>query len=252
MLNPPLSPFVKGGSDNEESFSPSFVKGGSGWISLIIYDLDGTLIDSAPDIAEAVNRMRRDLGHAEKPLDVIKQWVGNGSAMLVKRSLGETLVMEPEDVPLESFQPAHELFFKHYRETNGQHTTVFPGVRETLEQFHERNIKQAVCTNKPAEFTEALLKQLALDRFFDCIASGDTLPVKKPDPAPLLWCAKQCRVSLEECLMVGDSMTDIKAAKAAGLRVACVRYGYHRGNNLATADSLIDSLAELPALLATR
>lgn len=219
-------------------------------IKLIIYDLDGTLVDSAPDIAAAVNRMRRELGHPEKPLDVIKQWVGNGSAMLVKRSLGDSLQLKPEDIPQDVFQPAHELFFKHYRITNGQHTTVFQGVRETLEHFHQRGVMQAICTNKPAEFTNALLKKLSLDHFFSCVASGDTLPVKKPDPAPLLWCAEQCHADINHCLMVGDSMTDVKAARNAGMKVVCVSYGYNRGDDLAKECPIFRDFSLLPHIAA--
>ena len=216
-------------------------------MQLIIYDLDGTLVDSAPDIAAAVNGMRRELGHGEKSLAQIKQWVGNGSAMLVKRSLADVLDLTPETVPLDTFQAAHELFFKHYRLTNGLHTTLFPGVRETLRHFHNQNVQQAICTNKPDEFTQALLKKLSLDHFFNVVASGDTLAVKKPDPAPLLWCAKQCGVIVEDSLMVGDSMTDVKAAINAGMDVVCVNYGYNRGDNLAQECRVINSLSQLIA-----
>ncbi len=221
MINPPdrllherPSPFVKGGC------------------KLIIYDLDGTLVDSAPDIAAAVNGMRRELNHAEKPLDIIKQWVGNGSAMLMRRSLADVLGCTPETVPAQPFQQAHELFFKHYRLSNGQHTSLFPGVLETLKHFKQAGVQQAICTNKPGEFTHPLLKQLSLSQFFYCVVSGDTLMTKKPDPAPLLFCAEQCDVAASQCLMVGDSMTDVKAAEAAGMRVICVDYGYNRGDNL--------------------
>ena len=227
MINPPQSPFAKGGC------------------RLIIYDLDGTLVDSAPDIAAAVNGMRRELGHSEKTLADIKQWIGNGSAMLVKRSLGEALHLQPEEVPQDIFQPAHDLFFKHYRITNGQHTSVFPGVRDTLQHFKQRGVQQAVCTNKPTEFTHALLKKLSLDSFFSTVACGDTLPVRKPDAAPLFYCAEQCRVAPADCLMVGDSMTDVKAAKHAGMAVVCVDYGYNRGDNLAQHCPLIANLSAL-------
>lgn len=214
-------------------------------MNLIIYDLDGTLVDSAPDIAAAVNRMRRELGQPEQSLDIVKQWVGNGSAMLVKRSLANALYLTPETVPPGQFQIAHELFFKHYRITNGEHTTVFDGVREILDHFQQRGVQQAICTNKPGEFTKALVDKLNLRKYFRCIASGDTLAVKKPDPAPLLWCAGQCKVTIQDCLMVGDSMTDVKAAKAALMEVVCVNYGYNRGDNLAKECRVIAGLRDL-------
>jgi phosphoglycolate phosphatase len=215
-------------------------------LQLVIFDLDGTLVDSAADIAAAVNGMRRELGHPEKPLDTITQWVGNGSALLVKRSLGEALGLAAEDVPLPVFQSAHALFFKHYRVTNGQQTRLFTGVLETLQTFQQQGIRQAICTNKPAEFTEALLKKLGIDHFFDCVVSGDSLPVKKPDAAPLLYCAEHCGVAVDRCLMVGDSMTDIKAARHAGMPIICVSYGYHRGDNLAKECEVIRDFSLLP------
>jgi len=212
---------------------------------LIIFDLDGTLVDSAPDIATAVNRMRSELGYSEKTLEQVKQWVGNGSAMLVKRAVGEALQLAPEAVPAALFQQAHELFFKHYRQCNGDRSQLYKGVLPTLEYFQQQGIQQAICTNKPTEFTHALLKKMSIDHFFNCVVSGDTLPVKKPDPAPLLLCAEQCHVTAEQCLMVGDSMTDVKAAGNAGMKVVCVSYGYHRGDDLAKECNVIHNFLEL-------
>jgi len=215
---------------------------------LIIFDLDGTLVDSAPDIATAVNRMRSELGYPEKPLEQVKQWVGNGSAMLVKRAVGEALQLAPEAVSAPLFQQAHELFFKHYRQCNGDTSQLYEGVLPTLEYFQQQGIPQAICTNKPTEFTHALLEKLAIDHFFRCVVSGDTLPVKKPDPAPLLFCAEQCGASVDQCLMVGDSMTDVQAARNADMKVVCVSYGYHRGDDLAKECNVIK---EFPLLLHT-
>ncbi len=200
---------------------------------LVIFDLDGTLVDSAGDIATAVNRMRRELGHREKPLDTITQWVGNGSAMLVKRSLSEALDLPLEDIAPAIFQTAHVMFFKHYRQCNGDTTTLYDGVLTVLQELQQQNIPLAICTNKPAEFTHALLKKLSIDHFFTCVVSGDTLAVKKPDAAPLLFCAEQCGIAANQCLMVGDSMTDVRAAQNARMPVVCVSYGYHRGDDLA-------------------
>jgi phosphoglycolate phosphatase len=212
---------------------------------LIIFDLDGTLVDSAPDIANAVNQMRRELGHTEKPLDQIKQWVGNGSAMLVKRSLGDALHLTPEEILPSLFEPAHELFFKHYRACNGDHTTLYEHVLPTLQKIRQLGMQQAICTNKPDEFTKVLLKKLHIDHFFNCVVSGDTLAQKKPDPAPLLFCAAQCKVAVNDCLMVGDSMTDVRAAQNANMKVVCVNYGYNRGDNLAKECQVIASLNAL-------
>lgn len=213
--------------------------------SLIIFDLDGTLVDSAPDIATAVNRMRSGLGYPEKPLEQVKQWVGNGSAMLVKHALGDALQLMPEDLPDPIFQQGHELFFTHYRQCNGDSSRLYDGVLPVLQQFQQRGITQAICTNKPAEFTHALLEKLSIHHFFQCVVSGDTLPQKKPDPVPLLFCAEQCGVAVEQCLMVGDSMTDVKAAKNAGMKVTCVNYGYNRGDDLARVCDVINNLCEL-------
>lgn len=212
---------------------------------LIIFDLDGTLVDSAPDIATAVNRMRSELGYSEQALAQVKQWVGNGSAMLVKRAIGDALQLTPETVPPSLFQQGHELFFKHYRQCNGDTSQLYEGVRPALAYFQQQGIQQAICTNKPAEFTHALLKKLSIDHLFNCVVSGDTLPVRKPDPAPLLFCAEQCGVSTTQCLMVGDSMTDVKAAKNAAMPVVCVSYGYHRGDDLAKECKVIHSCLEL-------
>jgi phosphoglycolate phosphatase len=212
---------------------------------LIIFDLDGTLVDSAPDIATAVNRMRTELGHGEKPLEQVKQWIGNGSALLVKRAVGDALQLTPETVPAHLFQQAHELFFKHYRQCNGDTTILYPGALETLQRFRRHGILQAICTNKPAEFTQALLQKLHIAHYFHCIVSGDTLPQKKPDPAPLLFCADQCGVHINECLMVGDSMTDVRAAQNARMPVVCVSYGYNRGDNLAKECEVIKDFSLL-------
>jgi len=212
---------------------------------LIIYDLDGTLVDSAPDLATAVNRMRKDLGFAPQNIDDIKQWVGNGAAMLVKRGLADALKLTAETIPQNLFQQGLDLFFQHYRVCNGNDSKLYDGVLPALQQIHARGIRQAVCTNKPAEFTEVLLKKMHLDHFFSCVVSGDTLPQKKPDPAPLLFCTTQCKIAVNDCLMVGDSMTDVLTARNANMPHICVSYGYNRGENLTQHGAVIENLSEL-------
>jgi len=217
-------------------------------IKLIIYDLDGTLVDSAPDLASAVNAMRKDMGFPPQNIDDIKQWVGNGAAMLVKRALADALKLTTETIPQDLFQQASDLFFTHYRNCNGNDSKLYAGVLPALQQIQTRGIQQAVCTNKPTEFTDVLLKKMQIDHFFNCIVSGDTLPQKKPDPSPLLFGAAQCKVPVEHCLMIGDSMTDVLAACNANMRHVCVSYGYNRGENLSKVCNVISNLFELTNL----
>lgn len=168
----------------------------------------------------------------EQTLEQVKQWVGNGSAMLVKRALADVHNTDENSVDESEFDKAHELFFKHYRLINGKYSSLYPHVEETLRTLKQQGYKLAVCTNKPKEFTDVLLKHFNLLELFDCIVGGDTLSVKKPDPAPILHCVEQCGVTIEQSLMVGDSLADINGAKNAEMDVVAVPYGYHRGANL--------------------
>jgi phosphoglycolate phosphatase len=198
-------------------------------IRLLMFDLDGTLVDSVPDLAAAIQLMLEDLKLPGVDETLVKMWVGNGSAMLVRRALAYRLDFKVQDIDEKLFSRAHELFFHHYRQCNGRGSGLFPGVLDTLEKLQADGLKMAVVTNKPAEFTSQLLIHLAIDRFFPWVISGDTLPRKKPHPEPLLHCAEQAGVLPEECLMVGDSMTDAGAAQAAGIDCVCVSYGYNHG-----------------------
>lgn len=217
-------------------------------VQAVLFDLDGTLVDSAPDLALAVDRMLRDLGQESVGEERVREWVGNGARRLVERALTGRLDGRLEADQLE---PALEIFFGHYADCLVESTCAYPGVTEALEQLHLRGLPLAVVTNKPARFTMPLLAHLGLRRYFHAVVSGDTLPHRKPDPGPLLLAAEQCGVAPGAALMVGDSDNDVRAARAAGMPVACVPYGYNHGDDIAAAgpDLILESLLALPGAL---
>ncbi|MBN1379209.1 MAG: phosphoglycolate phosphatase [Gammaproteobacteria bacterium] len=215
---------------------------------LIAFDLDGTLVDSAPDIAQAVNGMLAELGLPPRSVEQVRHYLGNGVDWLAKRALTGQLWHEPEP---KLFQEALSKLLIHYAQNNGQRTVIYPGVIEALEYARGRGIALACITNKKGEFTQPLLEFLDLRHYFDLVISGDDFVERKPDPAPLLYAMQQLGALPEETLMVGDSVTDVKTGRAAGAAVAAVTYGYNHGDNIADAkpDWVIDSLAEIRTIL---
>ncbi len=218
---------------------------------MILIDLDGTLVDTVPDLADAVNAMLRALGMPPHPEARVREWIGNGAERLVRRALVGRYEGEP---PEELFQRGYPIFLQAYQENVCRRSRPFPGVEAGLKALEAAGYPLACVTNKPARFTEPLLEQLGLDRYFRLVVSGDTLPRKKPDPAPLLHAACFFGVAPQHALMVGDSINDVQAARAAGFRVVCVPYGYNHGQDIREArpDAVVDSLAQLPNLLAPR
>jgi phosphoglycolate phosphatase len=215
---------------------------------MILLDLDGTMVDSVPDIAYCADRMLERLGREPAGEARVRHWVGNGVEWLVKRALTGELWEEPEGALFEQAMP---LFLDLYRENTSARSRLYPSVRETLEVLQGMGYPLGCVTNKAAAFTEPLLRDLGIASFFRLIISGDTLPQKKPDPAPLLHAARHFGVPPGEALMVGDSISDVKAARAAGFHIVCVSYGYNHGEDIRSAspDAVIDVLAELPPLL---
>lgn len=190
--------------------------------SLVVFDLDGTLVDSASDIAESVNRTLQEwsLPCVEEP--VIRGWIGEGARMLLQHALrhaGSTLDVDAVFPSLEA----------HYGDCLLLDPQVYLGVRETLDALRQANVRLAVCTNKPHRFIRPLLQALALEDYFECIVGGDTLPERKPGAMPLLHLVEHFGLSPAQCLMVGDSETDVLTAQAAGVPMALVTYGYLRG-----------------------
>ena len=211
---------------------------------LVMFDLDGTLIDSVPDLAAAVDVMLRQLGRDPAGDDQVRHWVGNGARVLVRRALAGGMAHEHIDEG--ATEQALALFLEAYA---GDHSrsTVYPGVRALLDQLQADQVPLALVTNKPSRFVPELLADKQLDGYFRLLVGGDTLPVQKPDPAALNWVMQQAAVSAAQALFVGDSRSDVLAARAAGVPVVAVSYGYNHGQSIATEnpDLLVDSLDAL-------
>lgn len=217
---------------------------------MILIDLDGTLVDSVPDLAFCVDAMLTALGRAPCGEAAVRTWVGNGIERLVRRALVGALDGEPDEA---EYQRASPIFLEHYAANACNHSVCYPGVREGLDFMRAAGYPLGCVTNKAAQFTAPLLKHLGLWDDFDLVISGDTLPRKKPDPMPLLHAATHFGVAPQEALMIGDSMTDVQAARAAGFAaIICTSYGYNHGQDIRDAhpDAVIDSFTELRGLLA--
>lgn len=215
---------------------------------LIMIDLDGTLIDSVPDLAYCVDEMMQQIGREPWGQDAVRNWVGNGVERLVHRALTNTL---EEDAPTTEFDQAYPLFLNLYATNTSGRSALYKGVIETLPIFAKAQGHLGCVTNKAAQFTEPLLKEKQIDSFFEVIISGDTLPKKKPDPLPLLHAAEHFNVKPQDCLMLGDSQSDVKAARAAGFGIICMSYGYNHGIDIRdmNPDAVVDSMTEIPALI---
>ena len=219
-------------------------------VNAVVFDLDGTLIHTAPDLAHAVNRMREDLGMSKLPEGDVMNWIGNGVTRLVKRAITETWDGEPD---ADLFERGHGLFHQHYLDGVCEHSEPYPDVCEALIELKAMGFRLACVTNKSQAFTEPLLKELKLDGFFESIISGDSLPKKKPDPLPLQHICDLFGIAPRHAVLVGDSVNDVKAAKAAGMPVICVSYGYNQGLDLTKYDpnAIIASFKELTDILQT-
>jgi len=210
-----------------------------------MFDLDGTLVDSAPDITTSLNLMLEELNVASRSLEQVRNWMGNGADRLLKRTLTGQFDGEP---PEDLFQHARELFRDFYAQHLCEESLIYPGVIEGLNALRNQSYLLACITNKPRRFTPELMQALKLDHFFEYLVCGDDLPAKKPDPLPLLNILEKAKLHPSQALMVGDSASDIQSAKAVNMKSFCVRYGYHQGLGVDAlgADYIIDSIAEVP------
>jgi phosphoglycolate phosphatase len=200
---------------------------------VIIFDLDGTLIDSSPDLALAINHMLETIDRDTFTLDEIHHWVGNGAETLVKRALSGSTQISSHIDELE-FKKALDIFLKFYAKNLAVETITYPHVLSTLTQLKKHGYKLVIVTNKPFDFVEPILKELTLKEYFEFHLVGDSLKEKKPNPAPLLYVCEKLNVTPSECVMVGDSKNDILAAKACNMQSIGLTYGYNYGEHIST------------------
>lgn len=218
------------------------------WPGVALFDLDGTLVDSAPDLAAAIDTMLEQLGRRKAGVDKVLDWVGNGASVLVRRALADKADWEPATLKDNAlFNDALALFFSAYDKANGQHAKLYEGVEPCLQRLSECGCQLGIVTNKPEKFVAPLLKQMGIDHYFRISVGGDTLPVKKPDPAPLIYAMEALGGTRGTTVMIGDSAADISAARAAGIPCVAVRYGYNFGApaDSLQADATVDSLTQL-------
>ncbi|MET0847317.1 MAG: phosphoglycolate phosphatase, partial [Pseudomonas sp.] len=197
---------------------------------LVMFDLDGTLVDSVPDLAAAVDNMLLKLGRKPVGIESVRDWVGNGVHTLVRRALANHI--DAEGVDEVEAEHALELFNGFYEDGHDL-TVVYPGVRDTLKWLQKQGVEMALITNKPERFVAPLLDQMKIGRYFKWIIGGDTLPQKKPDPAALFFVMKMANIPASQSLFVGDSRSDVLAAKAAGVKCVALSYGYNHGRPIA-------------------
>ena len=207
-------------------------------------DLDGTLVDSVPDLAYCIDEMMVRLGLQKWGETQVRHWVGNGVPKLVERALTGELEGQPIK---EVFDVAYPIFLDLYEDNNAQRSYLYDGVREGLDYLKSQRYQLGCVTNKLEQFTHPLLKVLGIFNDFKIIISGDTLAKRKPDPMPLQYCAEYFNLKPEDCLMLGDSVSDVKAARAAGFDIICMSYGYNHGNDISVEnpDLVIDSMNQL-------
>ena len=199
---------------------------------LLIFDFDGTLIDSVPDLADATNAMLTTLGKETYSIDSIRNWVGNGSKMLVERALvGKIEVLEGE-LTVEEADHAEQVFFDAYKNISGSKTVAYPDVDSGLKKLKTAGYTLALVTNKPIRFVPKILQSFGWQGLFSEVLGGDSLPVKKPDPAPLLHVCEALGISTDKTIMIGDSRNDILAGQNANMDTLGLSYGYNYGQDI--------------------
>ncbi len=199
---------------------------------LLIFDFDGTLIDSVPDLGDATNAMLTTLGKETYPISTIRNWVGNGSKVLVERALvGKIEVLEGE-LTVEETDHAEQVFFDAYKNLSGSKTVAYPDVDSGLRKLKAAGFTLALVTNKPIRFVPKILQSFGWQDLFSEVLGGDSLPVKKPDPAPLLHVCEALNVTPTQAVMIGDSRNDILPGQNANMDTLGLSYGYNYGQDI--------------------
>ena len=211
---------------------------------LIMIDVDGTLVDSVPDLVFCVDQMMIELDLQLCGEERVRNWVGNGIPRLIERALIDKL--DKESIS-KVYEVAYPIFLKLYSDNSAIRSRLYDGVKEGLDYLKSKGYLLGCVTNKAEQFTNPLLKKMGIYNDFRLIISGDTLDKKKPDPLPLLHGANFFNMQPNECLMLGDSVSDVRAARAAGFDIICMSYGYNHGNNIEdeNPDLVIDSMDQL-------
>ena len=218
-------------------------------LGAVLLDLDGTLLDTADDISVALNRALAEQHLEGLTLEQARNFIGRGAPMLIARAVERLGVQDAADQ-----EALIERFYFHYDQLHVRHESnarAYPGVAEGLESLHGLGLRLAVVTNKQRHFAVDLLQRLKLKQWIDVVVGGDSCERRKPDAQPLEFACKALEVDPPQALMVGDSLNDVLAARAAGVPVVCVPYGYNEGNDPRelSCDAFIESLADLPKLL---
>ncbi|WP_201585313.1 phosphoglycolate phosphatase [Psychrobacter sp. HII-4] len=199
---------------------------------LLIFDFDGTLIDSVPDLADAVNAMLSTLGKDTYPIDTIRNWVGNGSRMLVARALVGKIEVLEDELNTDTLDHAEAVFFAAYKDISGSKTVAYPDVDDGLKQLKAAGYTLALVTNKPIGFVPKILQSFGWQELFSAVLGGDSLAQKKPDAAPLLHVCQTLGVTPAQAIMIGDSRNDILAGQNAGMDTLGLSYGYNYGQDI--------------------
>lgn len=217
---------------------------------MLIFDLDGTLIDSVPDLALSINQMLKTLDMPTYTTDEIRSWVGNGAEVLTKRALSGSIDICPKLDP--SFvEKALASFLGFYDDNVCVDTTVYPHVKTSLETLRNDGYRLVIVTNKPEQFVRPILEKLGLNDLFEMVVGGDSLPKRKPDPMQLEYVCDKLAVEASKCLMIGDSKNDIFAATAANMESIGLTYGYNHGEDINShgASLVLDCFSDIPSNL---
>jgi phosphoglycolate phosphatase len=216
---------------------------------LLIFDFDGTLIDSVPDLADATNAMLTTLGKETYTIETIRNWIGNGSRLLVERALVGNVEVAAGALTKEEADHAEQIFFDAYKNLSGSKTVAYPDVDSGLKKLHAAGYILALVTNKPIRFVPEILQSFGWQDLFSEVIGGDSLPVKKPDPAPLLHVCETLNVNVDQAVMIGDSKNDILAGQNANMDTLGLSYGYNYGQNIRELNptEAFDNFADLVA-----
>ncbi|QXP78006.1 MULTISPECIES: phosphoglycolate phosphatase [Winogradskyella] len=215
---------------------------------LIIFDFDGTLINSIPDLTLAINKMLAYYNYSPLTIEQVTPFIGNGAKPLVRRSLEHSI--KKKELSETLLEEAFDIYLSAYKEVTCIDTFMYPGVLETLNYLDEKGYKMAICTNKPFDFIQPILDKLEIRKFFKNWIGEDSLSEKKPSALPLIHLIKENNTSIEKTIMVGDSKNDILAAQNADMQSIGVSYGYNYNENIADYNPtiVVDSFADLQEL----